>query len=108
MIFRRDREPDPRAVKDPHRLPPGQVLTQKWPVLSYGSTPRYDMTKWRLRLYGEVEAPTTLTWDEGGKLPSTALTGRKDCVATPGRPDNPWGGVAFRGLGGRGKPRRHA
>jgi len=59
MLFRRDREQDPRVVKDPHRLPPGQVLTLKWPVLSYGSPPRYDMTKWRLRLYGEVDAPAT-------------------------------------------------
>ena len=57
MLFRRDRETDPRVVKDPHRLPPGQVLTLKWPVLSYGSPPRYDMAKWRLRLYGEVDAP---------------------------------------------------
>ena len=53
MIFRRDREQDARVVKDPHRLPPGQVLTLKWPVLSYGSAPRYDMARWRLRLYGE-------------------------------------------------------
>ena len=45
MIFRRDREQDPRVVKDPHRLPPGQVLTLKWPVLSYGSPPRYDMDR---------------------------------------------------------------
>src|SRR2546426_1091427 len=68
ILFRRDREPDPRVVKDPHRLPPGQVLTQKWPVLSYGSPPRYDMTRWRLRLYGEVDAPATLTPDHGGPL----------------------------------------
>ena len=74
ILFRRDREPDPRVVKDPHRLPPGQVLTQKWPVLSYGSPPRYDMTRWRLRLYGEVDVPATLTWNDVGTLPSTTLT----------------------------------
>ena len=64
MLFRHDREQDPRVVKDPHRLPPGQVLTEKWPVLSYGGPPRYDMTRWRFKLYGELDAPATLTWDE--------------------------------------------
>src|SRR5437660_8791398 len=74
ILFRRDREPDPRVVRDPHRLPPGQVLTQKWPVLSYGSPPRYDMRRWRLRVSGEVEAAAPLTSDEAGKVPRTALT----------------------------------
>src|ERR671922_143208 len=64
MLFRRDREQDPRVLADPHRLPPGQVLTQKWPVLSYGSPPRYDMAKWRLRLFGAGGAPAALTWGE--------------------------------------------
>ncbi len=108
MIFRRDREPDPRVVKDPHRLPPGQVLTQKWPVLSYGSTPRYDMTKWRLRLYGEVEAPTTLTWDEVRKQPSMAITADMHCVTTWSRLDNAWEGIAFEDLVALVKPRSHA
>src|SRR3989442_14713347 len=104
ILFRRDREPDPRVVKDPHRLPPGQVLTQKWPVLSYGSPPRYDMMRWRLRLYGEVEAPATLTWGEVGKLPKTALTADMHCVTTWSRLDNNWEGVAFKELVALVKP----
>src|SRR2546427_12177772 len=98
ILFRRDREPDPRVVKDPHRLPPGQVLTQKWPVLSYGSPPRYDMMRWRLRLYGEVEVPATLTWNDVGTLPSTTLTADMHCVTTWSRLDNNWEGVAFKDL----------
>jgi DMSO/TMAO reductase YedYZ molybdopterin-dependent catalytic subunit len=98
MLFRRDREQDPRVLKDPHRLPPGQVLTQKWPVLSYGSPPHYDMARWRLRLYGEVEAPATLTWAEVRNLPSTALTADMHCVTTWSRLDNHWEGVAFKDL----------
>ncbi|TMF45542.1 MAG: hypothetical protein E6I24_09555, partial [Chloroflexi bacterium] len=108
ILFRRDREPDPRVVRDPHRLPPGQVLTQKWPVLSYGSPPRYDMTRWRLRLYGEVEAPATLTWDEVGKLPRTALTADMHCVTTWSRLDNNWEGVAFKDLVALVNPRGNA
>src|ERR1700730_2363070 len=92
MIFRRDREQDPRVVNDPHRLPPGQVLTLKWPVLSYGSPARSDMVRWRLRLYGEVDAPATLTWDEVRALPTTAVTADMHCLTTWSRLDNDWEG----------------
>ena len=108
MLFRRDREPDPRVVKDPHRLPPGQVLTLKWPVLSYGSPPRYDMAKWRLRLYGEVDAPATLTWADVRKLPVTAIAADMHCVTTWSRLDNAWEGVAFKDLVGLVRPRSNA
>src|SRR5207247_8043877 len=108
ILFRRDREPDPRVVKDPHRLPPGKVLTQKWPVLSYGSPPRYDMTRWRLRLYGEVDVPATLTWNDVGTLPSTTLTADMHCVTTWSRLDNDWEGVAFKDLVALVKPRGDA
>src|SRR2546421_11550068 len=96
MLFRRDREQDPRVVKDPHRLPPGQVLTLKWPVLSYGSPPRYDMDRWRLRLYGEVDAPTALTWDQIRKLPLTSITADMHFVTTWRRLGNHRGGGAFK------------
>ena len=46
------------------RLPPGQYLTQKWPVLHYGSVPSTDLATWDFRVWGEVEAPFTFTWDE--------------------------------------------
>jgi DMSO/TMAO reductase YedYZ molybdopterin-dependent catalytic subunit len=95
MLFRH-KEEDPRVLKDPRRLPPGQVLTLKWPVLSYGSAPRYDMTKWRLRLHGEVGAPATLTWKEVLALPSTAVTADMHCVTTWSRFDNQWEGVALK------------
>src|ERR1700682_6460424 len=108
MLFRRDRETDPRVLKDPHRLPPGQVLTLKWSVLSYGSPPRYDMAKWRLRLYGEVDAPATMTWDEVRKLPVTAITADMQCVTTWSRLDNNWEGVAFKDLVALVKPRGNA
>src|SRR5260370_6623681 len=108
MILRRDREQDPRVVKDPHRLPPGQGLTLKWPVLSYGSPPRYDMARWRLRLYGEGGAPATLTWDEVRKLPTTAITADMHCVTTWRRLGNNWGGLRFQDLRALLQPRRTA
>ena len=108
MLFRRDREPDPRVLKDPHRLPPGQVLTLKWPVLSYGSAPHYHMTRWRLRLYGDVDAPATLTWDEIRKLPPTATSADMHCVTTWSRLDNNWEGMPFKDLVALIKPRSSA
>jgi DMSO/TMAO reductase YedYZ molybdopterin-dependent catalytic subunit len=108
VLFQRHQEEDPRVVKDPRRLPPGQVLTQKWPVLSYGSPPRYDMSRWTLRLYGEVDAPATLRWAELQALPRTAVTADMHCVTTWSRLDNNWEGVAFKDLMGLVKPRPNA
>jgi len=98
MLFRRQRETDPRVAADPRRLPPGQVLTAKWPVLTYGSIPRYDMNRWSLRLYGEVAAPKTLNWSELRRLPSTTVVADMHCVTTWSRFDNRWEGVSFKDL----------
>lgn len=97
-MFRRQQSPDPRVQHDPHRLPPGQVLTEKWPVLQYGGVPRYDMSTWRLRLFGEVGQPQTLTWSQVRDLPSTTVIADMHCVTTWTRLDNRWEGVAFRDL----------
>jgi hypothetical protein len=44
------------------RLPPGQVLTQKWPVLTYGETPSVDHRTWTFRCFGLVEQD--VSWSE--------------------------------------------
>ena len=107
-FFRRDRTLDPRVVADPHRQPPGQVLTDKWPVLTYGRTPRYDMKTWRLRLMGEVDNPVTLSWEELLALPKTEITADMHCVTTWSRLDNRWEGVAFKELVKLVRPRPSA
>ena len=56
---------------DPARLPPGQYLTEKWPVLHAGDVPATDLATWDFKVFGEVENPVTLTWDELQALPST-------------------------------------
>jgi DMSO/TMAO reductase YedYZ molybdopterin-dependent catalytic subunit len=94
------RPPDPRVQADPHRLPPGQVLTEKWPVLHYGSVPKYtDLPQWRLRVVGDVAEPLTLAHDQ-----LRAMDGRVDircdihCVTTWSRFDNTFTGVRLRDL----------
>ena len=44
------------------RVPPGQTVTAKWPVLTYGDTPRVDTARWRFRIFGAVEFPRQWTW----------------------------------------------
>lgn len=85
------------------RLPPGQYLTQKWPILSYEPTPAFP-SDWRLRITGEVENPLTLTWQDFLALPRTILTSDFHCVTTWSRYDNTWEGVHIRELLERAKP----
>src|SRR5216683_1466713 len=59
------------AGYDPARLPPGQYLTEKWPVLHAGSVPHVDLATWDFTVTGEVERPVRLSWDELTTLPAT-------------------------------------
>ena len=60
------------AGYDPARLPPGQYLTEKWPVLHAGSVAAYvDLATWTLRVFGEVEEELELTWEQFNELPRT-------------------------------------
>lgn len=86
------------------RLPPGQYLTKKWPVLSYESTPRFDSEKYRFKVWGEVENPIELTWDELQALPHTQLTSDIHCVTTWSRYGNDWEGVSIREIVARVRP----
>lgn len=86
------------------RLPPGQYLTKKWPVLSYESTPRFDPAKYRFKVWGTVEEPFELTWDELTALPRIQLTSDIHCVTTWSRYDNAWEGVAVRDIIARARP----
>ena len=51
-------------TKRKDRVPPGQHLTEKWPVLHYGSVPRIEKSKWTLKIFGLVEKDKTLNYSE--------------------------------------------
>jgi len=80
------------------RLPPGQSLTQKFPVLHYGSVPAFDPVTWDFRIWGEVEQEMTWTWSEFTQLPRTQLTMDIHCVTRWSKLDTTWEGVAVRTL----------
>jgi DMSO/TMAO reductase YedYZ molybdopterin-dependent catalytic subunit len=78
------------------RLPPGQIHTEKWPVLHYGSVPRVDLSSWNFRVHGRVERPITWTWDEFRELPRVQVKSDIHCVTRWSRYDNLWEGVSIR------------
>jgi len=78
------------------RLPPGQVKTEKWPVLHHGSVPTIDLARWDLVLDGLVERPQRWTWDEFQRLPRTQVQSDIHCVTRWSRYDNTWEGVSLR------------
>ena len=80
------------------RLPPGQVLTQRWPVLHDGEVPAFDPETWRFRLFGGVEDEVLLTWADFQGLPAVSVQGDMHCVTRWSKLDNRWRGVAPREL----------
>ena len=90
------------------RLPPGQIITEKWPVLHYGMVPRVDLDSWRFEVRGAVEAPFTLTWPELLALPRHETVCDIHCVTRWSRYDNLFEGVAVTALLERARPRREA
>jgi DMSO/TMAO reductase YedYZ molybdopterin-dependent catalytic subunit len=87
--------PDRINVRDTgrERLPPGQIITRKWPVLHYGTVPRVDLATWRFEVRGAVERPVSLTWDELLALPRRETACDMHCVTRWSRYDNVFEGV---------------
>jgi DMSO/TMAO reductase YedYZ molybdopterin-dependent catalytic subunit len=96
------------AGYDPGRLPPGQYLTEKWPVLHAGDVPDVDLATWDFRVWGEVERPLTLTWEDLTALPSTEVVLDIHCVTRWSRFDTAFRGVAWRELAELAQPKPSA
>ena len=79
------------------RVPPGQYLTDRFPVLHYGSVPRYDnLNNWTFRVFGLVEEPKTFTWAEMMALPTNTETVDIHCVTRWSKLDTTWSGIPWR------------
>jgi DMSO/TMAO reductase YedYZ molybdopterin-dependent catalytic subunit len=87
-----NREQDP-AMAD--RIPPGQYRTEKFPVLHYGSVPNTDLAKWDFKVFGQVDAPFTLTWEQFKTLPRKTVQTDIHCVTRWSKLDTVWEGVAI-------------
>ena len=80
------------------RLPPGQSLTVKFPVLHYGPVPPFDPSSWEFRVWGEVDKEVTWTWDEFMELPRTKIKMDIHCVTRWSKFDTEWEGVSLQAL----------
>jgi DMSO/TMAO reductase YedYZ molybdopterin-dependent catalytic subunit len=97
------------AGYDPARLPPGQHLTEKWPVLHAGDVPQYgDLATWTFRIFGEVEQELELSWDQFNELPRAANTQDIHCVTRWSRFDAQFEGVHWRELAALVRPKQSA
>jgi DMSO/TMAO reductase YedYZ molybdopterin-dependent catalytic subunit len=76
------------------RLPPGQRLTDKWPVLHHGHVPSIDTKAWTFKISGLVEGERTLTYSEFTALPRTEVFSDIHCVTTWSRYNNTWEGIS--------------
>ena len=92
------RKTDEEKMKQEGRLPPGQSLTQKFPVLHYGPVPPFDPASWDFKVWGEVESPLRLTWAEFEQLPRTTLKMDVHCVTRWSKFNTDWEGVSVRTL----------
>ena len=93
QIFnRRDKE---QEMRDTNRLPPGQSLTEKFPVLHYGPVPKVDLSTWTLRIFGAVEEEIVWSWEEFNRLPRAAMTMDLHCVTRWSKFDTLWEGVSL-------------
>jgi len=95
-IFRRKENEE--KVRREGRLPPGQSLTQKFPVLHYGPVPGFNPATWDFRVWGEVEQERRWTWDEFNQLPRTSLEMDIHCVTRWSKFDTVWEGISLRSL----------
>ena len=102
-LFRRSRIP---AGVDPKRIPPGQTLTapDRWPLLHFGPVPQTDINTWSLKVFGEVENPITLSYDEVRALPRKEIVADIHCVTAWSRLGDTWQGVAIQDILQRVKP----
>lgn len=95
-VMRRKKEEE--RIRREDRLPPGQSLTLKFPVLHYGPVPSIDLATWDFRVWGEVEEEARWTWKAFSELPRTEVQMDIHCVTRWSKFDTTWEGVSLRSL----------
>ena len=97
-FFDRNREQLANKGIDDARLPPGQYLTERFPVLHVGDVPTYAPGQWDLKIFGLVEKPFTINLDELKSMPAVTLLTDIHCVTKWSKFDTTWKGVRVRDL----------
>lgn len=97
-FFDRNRKDVAEKGYDPARLPPGQYLTDRFPVLHVGEVPEYEEGEWSLNIGGLVDMPYALTFEQLTAMPSITVTTDIHCVTKWSKFDTVWRGVRVRDL----------
>lgn len=78
-----------------HRVPPGQTVTERFPILHEGEVPHYSMADWSLSIFGEAENKGSWTFEQLLELPQTKVVCDIHCVTRWSKLDTEWEGVRF-------------
>jgi len=106
LLFKR---PDQVKKAPPKKdVPPGQFLTEKFPVLTYGPAQKIDLKEWRLRAFGLVDNEIELNWEEFSELPWSTVEAPFHCVTQWSKMENTWEGLLFTDLAAIVKPKDEA
>ena len=89
---------DDRPKRSEDRVPPGQYVTEKWPVLTYGATPAVSPKQYQLRIFGQVAKEVVLDWQRLTSLPTVTVDADFHCVTRFSMLDNRWQGFSTRAL----------
>ena len=90
------------------RVPPGQFVTEKFPVLTYGPVPQVELDTWRLKVWGAVANPIDLSWSDVSALPTVTVHTDIHCVTRWSKLDTTWEGVRFGEIVDRVQPKPDA
>lgn len=93
---------------DSKKLPPRQVEVKKAPLRHKGGVPKIDLETWKLRVYGKVKNPVSLTLKEVQTLSTVASVSDFHCVEGWSVLENKWEGVSFKTLASVAKPEKDA
>jgi DMSO/TMAO reductase YedYZ molybdopterin-dependent catalytic subunit len=93
-LFRQRQSGAQQAASAAGRIPPGQKLTEGWPVLHYGSVPKVDLATWSFRCIGLLEEEVAFSWEEFNRLPQTTVQCDIHCVTSWTKLDNAFTGIA--------------
>lgn len=93
-----DRRVEEERIRSEGRLPPGQSLTVKFPVLHYGDIPIFYPSTWELNVWGRVEKNASWDWEDFNQLPRTQICMDIHCVTRWSKADTLWEGVSVRTL----------
>ncbi|MDA1188592.1 MAG: sulfite oxidase-like oxidoreductase [Chloroflexi bacterium] len=98
MLKKLGRLTEIKQDREGQSAPPGQYLTKKFPVLTFGPTPKIDLKDWKFKVSGLVEKEFELDWKQFTGLPKLTLDAEFHCVTQWSKLENTWEGIAYREL----------